>query len=103
MDIKDIKKIADETGMGSSMYDRPRLTDMGDGTSKFISIGQLTYYGENLVAFANAVEKQAASDNEQLLTLIKAIYVKLHYGDIFQWDDGDPCWELMNKTVEQAK
>lgn len=56
MDIKIIEKIAKETGMDMCMFENPKLTDMGDGTSKFISSGKLTYYGAKLIKFANTIE-----------------------------------------------
>ena len=55
MDIKIIEDIAKKTGM--DMYDGPRLTKLGNGMMGFISSGELTPHGQNLVAFANAVER----------------------------------------------
>lgn len=55
MDIKTIEDIAEKTGMGD-IYDRPRLRDTGDGNMGWCRSGELTPYGQKLIAFANAVE-----------------------------------------------
>jgi len=62
MDIKLIKELAEKTGL-APLYDRPRLTDMGDGTIRLVSSGQLTYYGQNVVKFANEIERQIRIEN----------------------------------------
>lgn len=58
MNIEDIKIIAKETGMDFSMYDPPRLKDIGNGMMGFVASGSLTLYGKRLVEFANAIEKK---------------------------------------------
>ena len=57
MDIEIIEQIAQETRMDMCMYGGPDLIDTGKGTLRFTKSSKLTYYGENLVVFANAVEK----------------------------------------------
>jgi hypothetical protein len=59
MDVKKIEEIAKETGMAHHMYDRPRLQDIGDNMMGFVASGSLTRYGEKLIKFANAIEKNA--------------------------------------------
>jgi len=58
MDIKKIKEIAEKTGLSLCMYGRPRLVDNMNGTLTYKASGELTPYGENLVAFANEIERK---------------------------------------------
>ncbi len=30
-------------------------------------------------------------------TTLKNVHDKLEYGDVYQWDDGDNCWEEMRR------
>ena len=40
-------------------------------------------------------EQCRVDEVKQLKDLIAAIHAKLEYGDVFQWDDGDECWNDM--------
>jgi hypothetical protein len=33
----------------------------------------------------------------KLQTTLKNVHDKLEYGDVYQWDDGDNCWEEMRR------
>lgn len=58
MNIKEIDKLADECGLGLCMYDRPRMALCKiTKTVIYKASGKLTPYGENLVKFANEIEK----------------------------------------------
>ncbi len=57
MDQKVIDELAKKYGLDLRMYKQPRLTDMGDGTLRYISSGELTPYGICLVKFANDIER----------------------------------------------
>jgi hypothetical protein len=48
--IKEIIAIAEKHGI--DLYHPAMLTDMGDGTSRFIKSTELTYYGEKILLFA---------------------------------------------------
>jgi hypothetical protein len=56
MNIKDIERLANKTGH-CFIYDRPRPTLIDSKTIKWIRSGDLTPFGENLVNFANEIEK----------------------------------------------
>jgi len=57
MEIEKIVKLAKECGLEMCVYSQPKLTDMGNGTLKFIQGTDLTMYGEKLIVFANLIEK----------------------------------------------
>lgn len=62
MDIETINKLAEQSGLQLGMYERPVLTDIGGGIIQFISSGKLTPFGEDVVMFANAIEKHVIED-----------------------------------------
>jgi hypothetical protein len=33
--------------------------------------------------------------------VVTALHNKLEYGDVYQWDDGDPIWDKMRKIAHQ--
>lgn len=57
MDIKEIEKIAHQTGVGFYMREGRKLVKMDDGSIEFVNSQSLTPYGESLVDFANAIEQ----------------------------------------------
>jgi hypothetical protein len=46
---------------------------------------------------AHEIERLQAACNKasDMAHLIKKIHDKLEYGDVYQWDDGDECWDRM--------
>lgn len=42
----------------------------------------------------------AVDEIKTLRTLVVRLSSKLEYGDIYQWDDGDPCWNEMREIAD---
>lgn len=57
MDIKKIEELASQSGIGE-LYENPKMTHCIDGRIIFIRSGELTYFGESVVNFANLIEKE---------------------------------------------
>lgn len=55
MKVQEILDIAADVGLSIGMYGRPKLTDMGDGTRRFIKNDTLTIYGKQVLEFAHKI------------------------------------------------
>lgn len=53
-----IIQIAEANGLHTELMGQSRLVDQGDGTMRFVRSTQLSYYGEKLIAFAEAIEAE---------------------------------------------
>ena len=63
MNIEKIMEIAEKCGFYNfEFYGPSKLTDMKDGTLKFLPSKEFTMHGKKLIAFANAIEKEAKHD-----------------------------------------
>ena len=57
MKVEDVKALADACGVGMGMYGPMKIVKKSDTTIGFEEDKTLTYYGEKLVIFANAIEE----------------------------------------------